>query len=114
MLNASEYSRYSRHLLLDDFDEHAQRRLSNAKVTLFGVGGLGCQVASALAAAGVGEMVLIEDDVIEISNLPRQWLFTEKDIGQKKAEVARTRLLAMQSACTLHCITNFFWSFPFE
>ena len=107
MLNASEYSRYSRHLLLDDFDEHAQRRLSNAKVTLFGVGGLGCQVASALAAAGVGEMVLIEDDVIEISNLPRQWLFTEKDIGQKKAEVARTRLLAMQSACTLHCITNF-------
>ena len=40
MLNASEYSRYSRHLLLDDFDEHAQRRLSNAKVTLFGVGEL--------------------------------------------------------------------------
>lgn len=107
MLSAKDYSRYSRHLLLDNFDEQAQSRLSQAKVMLFGVGGLGCQIASALAAAGVGELVLVDEDDIELSNLPRQWLFTEGDIGKKKAHAARARLSAMQSAGTVRCITDY-------
>ncbi len=107
MLSAAEYSRYSRHLLLDNFDEQAQTRLSQAKVVLFGVGGLGCQVASSLVSAGLGELVLIDDDNVELSNLPRQWLFAESDIGIKKAHAARARLTAMHAAVTLRCITDY-------
>ena len=106
MLTTELYSRYSRHLLLDNFDEEAQLQLMQSKVMLFGCGGLGCQVAMALVSAGVGEIVLVDHDTVELSNLPRQWLFTEADAGQKKVYAARSRLAAMHGGCQIRCIDD--------
>lgn len=78
-----------------------QERLRAAKIAVLGVGGLGSWAAIALACCGIGEMWLIDGDEIEISNLNRQILFTEADIGRPKVEVAAERLRAFDSACPI-------------
>jgi bacteriocin biosynthesis cyclodehydratase domain-containing protein len=75
-----------------------QRRLREAKVAVLGVGGLGGSAAIWLASVGVGEMWLIDGDRVEISNLNRQILYTEADVGERKVEVAAARLRAFNSA----------------
>ncbi|HEX5608726.1 MAG TPA: TOMM precursor leader peptide-binding protein [Solirubrobacterales bacterium] len=74
-----------------------QRRLREAKVAVLGVGGLGSWAAWALACCGVGEMRLVDGDKVEVSNLNRQILYTEADLGRQKAEVAAERLRAFNS-----------------
>lgn len=101
MLTKQEYSRYSRHLLLDTFDEQAQEVLKQATVMVFGVGGLGNQVTMALASAGVGKLVLIDDDHVDISNLPRQWLFGSEEVGKTKVDAAAQRLHALNPHCNV-------------
>ena len=88
--------RFSRHLLLPDFSLQKQKRLSDATVSVVGLGGLGCLVAAQLAAAGIGRLLLIDHDSIALSNLPRQWVYSEGDVGKKKVDVAKTKLLAMR------------------
>lgn len=78
-----------------------QERLRAAKIAVLGVGGLGSWAAIALACCGVGEMWLIDGDEIEISNLNRQILFAEADLGRPKVEVAAERLRAFDSACRI-------------
>jgi bacteriocin biosynthesis cyclodehydratase domain-containing protein len=78
-----------------------QRRLRDAKVAVLGVGGLGGWVAWALACVGIGEMWLVDGDRVEASNLNRQILYTEADIGLLKVEVATARLRAFNSAMTV-------------
>lgn len=78
-----------------------QERLREAKVAVLGVGGLGGWSAWALACTGVGEMWLIDNDVVEISNLNRQILYTEADIGLLKVECAGERLRAFNSSCRI-------------
>ncbi len=78
-----------------------QERLREAKIAVLGVGGLGGWSAWALACTGVGEMWLIDGDVVEISNLNRQILYTEADIGQLKVERAAERLRAFNSGCRI-------------
>lgn len=87
-LSDDELLRYSRQILLNNWDIDAQLRLKNSRVLIIGAGGLGCPVAETLARAGVGHLKLIDDDVIEVSNLQRQTLFGDADIGNSKAATA--------------------------
>ncbi|WP_051086871.1 HesA/MoeB/ThiF family protein [Psychrobacter lutiphocae] len=80
--------RYSRQILLPSWDLDAQLRLKSSQVVILGAGGLGCPVSETLARAGVGHIHLIDDDLIEASNLQRQTLFTHEDIGKNKAKTA--------------------------
>ncbi len=91
-LDEKQIERYQRHLLLKEIGGPGQQKLSDAKVLLIGVGGLGHPVAQYLAAAGVGTLGLADDDVVSLSNLQRQTLFSEADIGQSKVSVATAAL----------------------
>jgi sulfur-carrier protein adenylyltransferase/sulfurtransferase len=96
-LTLKEIERYQRHLSLPQFGEAAQLKLKQASVLVVGAGGLGCPVLQYLTAAGVGKLGVMDFDVVDVSNLQRQILFTEADVGRPKAEVACERLRAMNS-----------------
>ena len=87
--------RYSRHLLLPEVGVAGQKRLRHAKVLLVGAGGLGAPTALYLAAAGVGEIGVVDFDEIDLSNLQRQVLYTTADLGRPKLDAARDRLQAL-------------------
>jgi molybdopterin/thiamine biosynthesis adenylyltransferase/rhodanese-related sulfurtransferase len=91
--------RYSRHLALPGFTQVHQQRLFDSEVAIVGCGGLGTPVALYLAAAGVGSIKLIDHDTVSLSNLQRQVIYTEADIGQSKVAVMAKRLLERNSAC---------------
>lgn len=93
--NADFYDRYSRHLRLPEVAEAGQRRLQAARIAMVGAGGLGSPAAFYLAAAGVGTLVLADDDMVDRSNLQRQILHTEARIGTAKVESARIALNAL-------------------
>jgi molybdopterin/thiamine biosynthesis adenylyltransferase/rhodanese-related sulfurtransferase len=92
LLTASEGQRYSRHLVLPEVGIEGQRRLKGSSVLVVGMGGLGIPAAVYLSSAGVGKIGIIDHDIVELPNLQRQFLFTEADLGKKKAEVAAARL----------------------
>jgi len=94
-LPQDELVRYSRHLLIPEVGQEGQRKLKAASVLIVGVGGLGSAVALYLAAAGIGRIGLVDDAVVEISNLQRQVVYTTADNGKAKVESARERLLAL-------------------
>ena len=89
------YERYSRHLRLPEVGEAGQRRLEAARVAMVGAGGLGSPAAYYLAAAGVGTLVLADDDVVDRSNLQRQILHTDARIGVPKVDSARIAFSAL-------------------
>ena len=91
-LNDHQYILYSKQMLLTDVSEQGQLALMNAEVIVVGVGGLGQLVAQYLAASGVGQIHLIDDDKVTLSNLPRQLLFSANDIDVNKAHVAAGKL----------------------
>lgn len=88
----SELERYSRHLIIPEFGVEGQSKLKNAKVLVVGTGGLGAPLLQYLAAAGIGTLGLVDFDKVEDSNLQRQVLFTQEDIGKPKVEAAAHRL----------------------
>jgi adenylyltransferase/sulfurtransferase len=92
-LTSNEISRYSRHIIMPEVGMEGQKKLKNSSVLIIGAGGLGTPSATYLAAAGVGRIGLVDFDKIEKSNLHRQILYSEADVGRSKAEVARDRLL---------------------
>ena len=83
--------RYARQLVLRGFGPAAQERLANGRVLIVGAGGLGSPAASYLAAAGVGTISLVDTDVVDVTNLHRQLLYTTPDVGRRKVDVARER-----------------------
>ncbi|MGS0681937.1 HesA/MoeB/ThiF family protein [Shewanella sp. 125m-7] len=91
-LSDSDFLRYSRQVLLPEVGEQGQILLAKSHVAVIGVGGLGNLVAQYLAAAGVGKITLVDGDDIEVSNLPRQLLFTDVELGRNKALVAQEKL----------------------
>ena len=96
-LQSGEFERYRRHLALAGFGPGAQERLRRSTVLVIGAGGLGCPALLYLAAAGVGRILVIDSDRVEASNLQRQVLFTESDVGEFKASAAARRLAALNS-----------------
>jgi len=91
-LTTDELSRYARHLAIPEFGIEGQRKLKAARVLCIGAGGLGSPITMYLAAAGIGGLGLVDPDVVEITNLQRQILFGQKDLGRKKLDAARDRL----------------------
>lgn len=91
-LSAAELRRYSRHLILPEVGVEGQKRLKNARVLMVGTGGLGSPIGLYLAAAGVGTLGLVEFDVVDESNLQRQLLYGQRDVGRPKIEAAAERL----------------------
>lgn len=92
-LTQAEMERYSRHLIIPEVGMAGQLRLKNATVLVIGAGGLGSPAMLYLAAAGVGRIGIIDDDVVETSNLQRQVIHTVADLGRTKAQSARDSIL---------------------
>jgi sulfur-carrier protein adenylyltransferase/sulfurtransferase len=92
MNSEQSYERYQRQILLKEFGEAGQHKLLHAKVLVIGAGGLGCPVLLYLAAAGIGNIGIIDDDTVSLHNLHRQPLYDTKDTGYSKAEVAKEKL----------------------
>ena len=93
--------RYDRHHILEQIGIEGQQRLADSSVLIVGVGGLGSPIALYLAAAGVGRLGLIDGDRVSLSNLQRQVLYVESELGESKVECARRRLLAHNSGCVV-------------
>jgi molybdopterin/thiamine biosynthesis adenylyltransferase/rhodanese-related sulfurtransferase len=92
-LSSEEILRYSRHLIIPDVGLTGQKKLKAARVLLIGAGGLGSPLGLYLAAAGVGHIGLVDFDVVDVTNLQRQLLHGTKDVGRKKLDSARDRIL---------------------
>src|SRR5437899_4088015 len=88
-LDLDEIRRYSRHLIMPEVAMQGQQRLKAAKVLCIGAGGLGSPVAMYLAAAGVGTLGIVDFDVVDETNLQRQIIHGQSDVGRPKAESAR-------------------------
>jgi len=95
MLSPEEVERYARHIVLREIGGPGQQRLKTARVLVIGAGGLGSPLIQYLAAAGLGEIGIIDDDRVALSNLQRQTLFATCDIGRPKALVAREAILRL-------------------
>ncbi len=95
MNNQNQYERYQRQILLKEFGIEAQHKLLHAKVLVVGAGGLGCPALQYMAAAGVGTIGIVDDDIVSLNNLHRQVLYTVDNIGLSKAEVAAKKLEAL-------------------
>ncbi len=91
-MNDRDFMRYSRQILLDDIALDGQQKLLDSQVLIIGLGGLGTPAALYLAGAGVGTLVLADDDDVHLSNLQRQILFTTEDIDRPKSQVSQQRL----------------------
>jgi sulfur carrier protein ThiS adenylyltransferase len=108
MLSNQEKLRFSRQTMLKNIGEQGQQALKNASVLIIGVGGLGNPASLYLNAAGVGNIYLADGDNIELSNLPRQILFTETDIGQNKADTSADKLQQLNSASNIEVLDEMF------
>lgn len=94
--------RYERQVMMDEIGTSGQKHLESAKVAVVGAGGLGSAVLYYLAAAGIGEITVIDYDFVELSNLNRQIIHWEKDIGRAKVFSAKEKMEAYNSSLTIH------------
>lgn len=99
--------RYRRQTILEEIGEEGQRKLLSASVLIVGVGGLGSPVALYLTAAGIGRIGLVDADVVSLTNLQRQVLYTEAEIGRPKVECARDRLKALSNRTEIEIYPTF-------
>ena len=98
--------RYSRHVMLEDIGIEGQQRLLAAHALIIGAGGLGSPAALYLAASGVGCITVVDDDVIDLTNLQRQIMHAAARIGQLKAQSARAAMLAINPEISVHAVTG--------
>jgi len=104
MLTLSERERYDRQIMIREIGQEGQERLKRARVAIAGTGGLGSPIAIYLAAAGIGMIRVIDHDQVTLSNLNRQILHWEEDIGRKKVDSARTKLRNLNSGVEIEAI----------
>lgn len=100
-LSDDELDRYARHIVLKEIGGAGQVALKAARVTVIGAGGVGAPALQYLAAAGIGHITIIDDDVVSRSNLQRQVLYGDADIGTGKAELSAARLVALNAGITI-------------
>lgn len=105
-LKNEDLQRYSRQIMLDEIGFVGLEKLRKAKVCVVGVGGIGNPVVTQLTAMGVGKLKIVDRDIIEISNLHRQHLYTENDIGRVKVEAAKERLEKINSSVEIEALPN--------
>lgn len=105
-MDDAQLLRYSRHILLSEWGVEAQQRIHNAHALIIGAGGLGCPAAQYLAAAGVGQLTLVDHDTVDLTNLQRQILHTTARVGQPKVDSALTHLHALNPTIAIHPITQ--------
>lgn len=105
-MNDDQLLRYSRQILLPQIDIDGQMKFLEGRVLIIGLGGLGSPVAMYLAAAGVGHLTLVDDDEVEVSNLQRQIIHGEDDLGRLKVESAAEAISDLNSACQVKVKTN--------
>ncbi|VDZ75444.1 thiamine-phosphate pyrophosphorylase [Atlantibacter hermannii] len=103
-MNDRDFMRYSRQILLEDIAIDGQQRLKRARALIIGLRRLGSPAALYLAGAGVGTLILADDDVVHLSNLQRQILFTAQDIGQGKASASQRRLQQLNADITVEAL----------
>ena len=104
ILSSKETRRYKRHIMLPEIGTEGQKKLIKAKVLVVGAGGLGCPALQYLTAAGVGVLGVMDDDVVNESNLQRQLLYGSGDIGKLKAIVAKQRLIESNDLSTYNVL----------
>ena len=91
-LNKAQIERFSRQLVLKDIGAKGQKKILSSKILIVGVGGIGCPAAENLTRAGIGTIGLIDDDIVNLSNIHRQSLFSSKDINKSKVSIAAKKL----------------------
>ncbi len=91
-LNKNSLTRYSRQIILKNIGIIGQKKISNSRVLIVGIGGLGCPVADLLARSGIGEIGIIDYDKVSLSNIHRQTLYTTKDVNKYKVNVVKKKL----------------------
>ncbi|MDB3888487.1 HesA/MoeB/ThiF family protein [Candidatus Pelagibacter sp.] len=96
-LNKSQIERFSRHIILKNIGILGQKKILNSKVLIIGIGGLGCPVAEFLARSGIGTLGIADHDVVSLSNIHRQSLYDEKDLGKSKVKVAKKKIKNINS-----------------
>lgn len=106
--SSEENVRYSRHFSLKQVGVHGQTLLKDAKVLVIGAGGLGCPVLQYLAAAGVGQLTIVDGDEVSLSNLQRQILFSTDQIGQPKSQAAVQKLRALNPDINILAVPEYF------
>ncbi|TXB61716.1 molybdopterin-synthase adenylyltransferase MoeB [Phaeodactylibacter luteus] len=109
-LTPAELRRYARHLAIPGFGPQAQSRLKQSRVLVLGAGGLGSPILLYLAAAGIGHIHIVDFDQVELTNLQRQVLFTESDLGLPKARQAALRLKALNPHIDIQATVSAFTS----
>tara|TARA_A100001035_G_scaffold207099_1_gene167099 strand:- start:81 stop:848 length:768 start_codon:yes stop_codon:yes gene_type:complete len=105
-LQDKDLLRYNRNIVLPEIDINGQLQLSNAKVAIVGLGGIGCPAATYLASSGVGNLCLIDFDTVSLSNLNRQVLYSEDDISTMKVEAAKKNLESLNSEITISAVSK--------
>lgn len=105
-MNDEQLLRYSRHVLLDEIGIEGQQRLLGARALIVGAGGLGSPAAFYLASAGLGSLVLADDDTVDLTNLQRQILHTTDRVGRYKAESGKQTLAAINPEVAVQALTE--------
>jgi molybdopterin/thiamine biosynthesis adenylyltransferase len=106
-LTQDDLKRYSRHILLEQVGVKGQEKLLSAKVVIIGAGGLGSPISMYLAAAGIGNITIIDGDIVELSNLQRQIVHFTKDIGNNKTDSAKDKMSAINPDIHIDTINEF-------
>ena len=102
----NEYEIFSRLFILNEFSEKNLKILSNIKIGIVGIGGIGCPLSQYLVNSGIKNLLLVDGDIVEKSNLNRQILFNLDDIGKKKVDVAREKLKLINTECNINIINK--------
>ena len=105
-MNDQQLLRYSRHILIDEIGIEGQQRILAAHVLVIGAGGLGSPAALFLGSAGVGQITLVDDDEVDLTNLQRQIAHTTARVGQPKARSAATAVQAINPDVVVHCVAT--------
>ena len=105
-----EYEIFSRLFILNEFSEDNIKKLSAIKVGIIGIGGIGCPLSQYLVNSGVKELTLVDGDIVERSNLNRQILFNNDDVGEKKVHVAKRKLQPINNGCKINVIDENIYS----